>query len=525
MAETPKPSQPFTLYEGFQEAGYHLKLEVNKDELAAFATVTPQNGKTKVKAEALAKLLKEKGISYGLQNTTLKEISRQLQQGQKVERACVAIGTAPETGQDAYIEYLVKAEGTGGDGIELEEDEQGLVDMRQLNQFTNLAAGDAVATIHPATTGEAGSTVTGKVIPSIAGKELDLKAGEDLTREGDTFYTQVEGRIVQGENSLYVSQEFAVHADVDFSVGDIIFNGAVSVTGDVLDEFDIHASKGIQVGGTVGACTLESQGDIKLTGVNGKNTGRISTAGSLHAHYLNGVTVEAMGNVVVNNEIRNSTIKAGGKILCSNGVISGGLCMALEGIDARIIGAQDGRAVTRITAGVYFPEEDRLEALQNQQRRVKLQRQFISRTIGPLSQKLPYDKSRTGAIQRRLEILQERQEELVQQAEKTSQDLASFKRGHHPTANPKVNVHDRLNEQVVLRLVDIQERTHFERQGPISIIPHSLNQELRYMELSELKVNANQIDAQLIEEKGTTAAEESAEKETSDGPDASEEAE
>jgi len=89
--------------------------------------------------------------------------------------------------------------------------------------------------------------------------------------------------------TVSVTEEYLVQGDVDLAVGNIDFRGFVQVKGDVLDDFDIHAIKGIQVNGNVGICQISSEGDIALGGMAGQGRGTITCGGNLVVTYLNDV--------------------------------------------------------------------------------------------------------------------------------------------------------------------------------------------------------------------------------------------
>ncbi len=85
--------------------------------------------------------------------------------------------------------------------------------------------------------------------------------------------------------------------------------------GDVPDDFDLKATKGIKVSGHIGACNIESEESIEIASMSGKETGQITCHGDLRASFLNQTTVACYGDVYVMNEIRNSVIKSTGKVV------------------------------------------------------------------------------------------------------------------------------------------------------------------------------------------------------------------
>jgi len=233
--------------------------------------------------------------------------------------------------------------------------------------------------------------------------------------------------------------------------------------------------------------------------MSGNNDGLIRCNGNLKANYLNGATIECMGSVTVSNEIRNCIIKSADTIMVKNGVISGGECIALNGIEAKDIGATAG-VITKLQSGVYFPETDRLQLLKTQQKSISIQKQFIQRSLGSLDIKKVKNSSVAEALQKRLEILTERLEILEELGEKVKQELNDFVFEDYEN-NAKINVHRRLKEKVIISLETITEEIRFEHSGPLSVVADVPNGMLRFCEMTPLSIQAE--DAEWEEEEQT----------------------
>ena len=244
--------------------------------------------------------------------------------------------------------------------------------------------------------------------------------------------------------------------------------------------------------GTVGSCHLISDGDVSLGSMTGNGDGLIRCGGNLTANYLNGVTVECMGTVTIKYEVRNCIIKSAEKIIVTNGVISGGQAIALQGIEAKDIGAEAGVA-TLLHSGIYFPEEDQLQMLKTQQKSIAIQNKFIKKTLGPLNSQQKKDTSATGAIQKRLEILQQRLELLIVMQKEVKQQLNAFVFGEHE-GNAKINVHRRLKEKVTISLDTVTEEIRLEHQGPLSVVADPASGILRFCDMTALTVNAEEME-------------------------------
>ena len=484
---------------------YALRLQMGESQLKLYGSITVFDAENTIPPSDLIELLASHNVKENLDLEEVAKFCSKAAMGINQEDILLAQGTEPTRGRDGWLELTVS---TGSDTLEFEEDERGNVDLRNMQSFTNVEADQEIGIIHPPEEGEPGKTVQGQPIPPLTGKPLDLLTGEGtcLGDDGARVLSTSAGRVVFDGRKISIAEEFVVTGDVDYSVGNIDFNGFVEIKGDILDDFSIRASKGIRVTGAVGACRLESGGPVEIGSMAGLGTGLIRCQGDLKANYLNQARVECWGQVEVAHEIRNSVVKSTRAIIVERGTISGGECVALDGIEARNLGATSG-VKTRLTAGVYFPETDRLATLRQQQRSFNLQLQRIGAALGPLSNRKNLRKALQEAIDLRINLLNQRKANLEREKTRVEREIETFKAEEHPSANPKINFLGRLYEGVVCCLGETVEELHNELTGPVTIIENSTTGGLRFLNHSPLKVMATEIEEKEIAAEATQAEE------------------
>lgn len=476
------------------EEAYDLRLVSLNGQLECRASITVHDQENSISPAELINLLKMLDISDTLDLEQLAIFCTEAANGNDPQDFLIASGEEPGPGKDGYFELLVDS---AGEDIELEEDNLGHVDFKNIQSFTNVEAGQLIGMIYLPEKGRAGKTITGLPIPAPLGKPARLVAGDgiEIRENGTEAVATKEGRVTFENHILAIVDEFVVSGDVDLKVGHINFNGFVDIKGDVLDDFNIKATKGINVTGAIGACQIESDGPVSIGTMAGMGTGLIRCKGDLTARYLNHVSVECWGNVLVANEIRNASIKATGMISSPKGLITGGQCIAMEGIEAKIFGSKSG-IKTYLTSGVYFPEADRLNFLRTRLKSIAYQLNKITDTLPALLRK-PLDelrKSLREAIQLRIDILSQRQIVLTEEQEELSEELASFKAEDHPTSNPKINALSMIKEGVIISLGETTEEIKQEIGGPVTIIENSQRGGLKQLTHSPLKISAEQLE-------------------------------
>lgn len=450
-------------------------------------------------AYELINLLLQHNIRHNIDFAALYNFCAAVEGGSEQTSVLLATGTAPQTGEDGWFELVVK---TSGNDAAFVEDEKGRIDLRTRHAYTEIEVGQKIGILHQPRDGIPGTAVDGSPIPAERGRIYSLVAGEgvEMKFDGRVAFASRSGRSLLERQVLAVVDQLVISGDLDLEVGNVNFNGFVEVKGDVRDDFHIKATKGIKVGGVVGACQLESGGLVEIGSMAGKESGKIICHGDLTAGFLNQVNVQCFADVLITNEIRNSIVKATGKIVVERGPIIGGSCIALKGIEAKILGATSGLE-TRLVAGIYFPDADRFNFLYQRLQSIEEQIRRLKSAIGPLQKLSDLDET-TG---KRLAILGEQWEKLEVERDELLAELEASTRQERETSNPKINVGSRLFDGVHITLGNSSHKYTMVRSGPLSIIENTKKGGFHYLSLSPLTKPAAELE---IEEMAVAAAEE-----------------
>ncbi|MDA3903657.1 MAG: FapA family protein [Desulfuromusa sp.] len=482
----------------FVNDAYTLRIEAHNNELECRANITVHNTANSIPPAELISILRNNDITATLDLEQVAIFCTEAAQGEDPQQFIIAKGKEATPGKDGWFELIVA---TGKEETDLVEDASGKVDFKSVQSFSNVEPGQQIGSIYLPTAGEPGNTITSAVILPKEGKPSKVIAGSGVRFSDDETEAIAEqaGRAIFDNNILSIAEEFVVNGDVDLSVGHISFNGFVDIKGDVLDDFNISATKGINITGSVGACQITSEGPVTVGTMAGMGTGKIICNGTLQTRYLNQVTVECRGDVNISHETRNSVIKATGSVNIPKGLVTGGKIVALEGVEVKILGARAGTKTT-VTSGVYFPETDRLQYLRSQSKNLADQVQRIGSTLHTLL-KQPTSTERKAlreATELRIGILTQRQVNLDEEREELAEELLQFSVDEHPTANPKINVLGVLKEGVSITLGETTDEITTEISGPVSIIENPQLGRFRYLTYSPLKVSAEHLEEEVL---------------------------
>jgi uncharacterized protein len=315
------------------------EVTISEDEMSAMITLTsPQNGGEPVSLEEVNKALAVNGVMANINQLAVEQtVYLKLWD----HPFLIASGTLPQAGRDGYVEYYFP---TSDELIPQIETDDGKVDFRNLNLIHNVKKGDLLAERFPAQEGIAGLTVTGKILNPPTPKTPVLLGGKDTTLDssGVRLLAAKDGHISMVEGKPAVISVYVVKHDVNFSVGNIDFVGNVQIMGDVKSGFSVRAGGDVEIFGMVESADVFAEGNILVkNGIFGAGNCHLAAGGNILARYVENASLRAYKDVIINDSISRSNIKAGGKIKVNNysGDVVGGRLEALEEITAGIFGS------------------------------------------------------------------------------------------------------------------------------------------------------------------------------------------
>lgn len=454
-----------------KKLGYSLYLRIPDNRLECRCSYVPREQGAMITRDELAGYLSLNNVSEGVDQAAFDDFIVKAAAGQQLVDVLLASGTPPVAGADECISLSVPSSTVVHDG-DADEDS---VDMHIVQTFINVSAGEQIGRIIPAGPGTPGRNISGQSIPSQSGKSMQFKIGKNILAEdnGALLIAAVAGRLCQSTGEISVEEEYVVKGDVNFRVGSINFKGVVEVRGDVLDNFDITASKGLTVSGNIGVCNIVSDGDITFCGMDGQDKGHIICGGTLRANFIHDVIVDCAGDVLVGVEIHNSIIRALGRIVVDKGAISGGSYIAQGGIESKKLGSPSSLH-TKLVAGVDYHDVEELEKL-----------------FGALA-KNQAETSQSQSLSE-IEALRKTRAELTDR-------IMAIRGKAAANANAKINEKAVLYENVQLTLGSVTETIKEQMDGPHSIIENSIEGGLRFLSMTSLDVKASDIEMAFVRE-------------------------
>ena len=323
------------------------QLLISRDCMAAWVYVIPPlNGGPDITEENLRSLLKQDRVKTGILDETVKSIAKEHIYDQVL---LIARGILARNGIDGsvkdHFERVVQ--------LEFEEDENGSVDYKNLNNIQAVKEGEVICEITTAIPGENGMTIEGQVYPcTVKGTPIPVPAGRNtqLTEDGTLLISQKTGHVTFSNGKFQVDPLLKINGNIDNSTGNVDYDGDIFISGDVRNGFSVKATGSIDIRGSVEGAEISAQGPITIaSGMSGNGRGTLTSESYVKCRYLEHCTVKAGGNVYAESII-NSKIQSGEDIVVTSGigVIIGGSLLAGSNINANIIGSKVRRLITEL---------------------------------------------------------------------------------------------------------------------------------------------------------------------------------
>jgi uncharacterized protein (DUF342 family) len=343
------------------------RVEVTPDGLTALLEVTPPAGQDDPPADLGSSLdyLTRVGVLYGVDAEDVGRAART--PGTQV---VVAQGRPARDGEDGRLDVEPELLEIGG-RPRVEDD--GRVDLFDLNLIHTVREGQVLARRVLPTPGEPGMNVRGRGLPARAGKPAPGTAGQGtrLTEDGLEIVAAVDGHVVVVGDHLSVSSIYNVRSDVGVATGHVAYVGSVVVRGNVLAGFRLKADGDVEIHGNVNGGVIEAGGNLSVRyGILGQ--AQVVAAGTVRAKFIEYADVKAGGAVWISDGIVQSKISAARiEVLGRHGSVVGGHVFARMSLTARDLGSAGGVRTT-VAVGVapeLVPESQRLSSHQDEMAR------------------------------------------------------------------------------------------------------------------------------------------------------------
>lgn len=422
-----------------------FRIYISNDEMKAYLSLYPpvNNGK-KVTVTDIFDEAETHGIKVGLKKETIKESITISDFGNIIEDVLIASGVEPINGKDAL---LIKHYEDKIEKRELKADEK--ADYKNVFNIINVQAGELLITKKAATKGVPGVTVKNTEIAPKEGKDIEIQLVEGVREENGKYYAEIDGYVDFKNNRLAVYPLFKVK-NVDYSCGNINFNGTVYVTGDVLFGFRIEAKKDVIVDGVCDDCTIISGESIVIKGgIKGKGKNLFKAKKEFTCGYIENANVYCEGDIIVRKYCYNSKLYSKSRILATEnkGVLAGGYIQAFTEVECINLGAK-GVSNFVVKVGDDYTLEDKVAEKEEYYEKISQAIEKASEALSKVDLK-----SRAVISNPKIIKLLEYKKELLNKKEEVLREIENLKRQLR-FKKPKIRVKDTVFEGVIIQMYE-----------------------------------------------------------------------
>jgi uncharacterized protein (DUF342 family) len=285
--------------------------------------------------------------------------------GQPLVAQPLIMGYDAEPPQDGRLEWM---RDYFVEGWEIDE-HTGAINFWAKLDNRAVSRGELLLKLHPPIPGEPGLNVFGAKIPVGKPQKERMRCGKGVTQSEDAqgviwFRAEVAGRVRVTDGTIAVDDVYIIKGNVDLETGNVRHTGTLQIEGDVEQGVSIEVDGDIAVRGMIEPCNIKVGGNLQVAGgIVGQSGFRIEVGGSVQVKYMRDVTLDAIGDVTVGNEVSHAQIRTLGRVLVPNGRIAGGTTVARAGITVGQAGAS-GATGTVLVAGVDYLIEPRVAEIE-----------------------------------------------------------------------------------------------------------------------------------------------------------------
>ncbi|MCI8590753.1 MAG: DUF342 domain-containing protein [Lachnospiraceae bacterium] len=349
----------------------------SKDQMHAWLFIYPPVGEGReVDRPMLNQAMRENEVVYGIDEALLQSLPQSSRRYFQLYYA--AAGKQPAAGKDGYVVEKFSRETQRVIGM----DEDNNADYTELNMVRNVEEGEVICEIVPPVPGVPGKTVAGRTLTPREGKKAKAPMGRNtkLSKDGKELIASKTGHLEFDGRNFRVMPLLDIPKNVDYSTGNLNFLGDIHVHGDVLNGFTVRAMGNIIVDGVVEASTVIAGGRLTVgKGIKGDGQALIKACEGIYAKYLESSNVCTQSDLHADCII-NCNVYSDGTVQTTSGrgVIVGGKIQA-SSVKAKIIGSRS-ECLTEIKLGGTpsqdFEYEDLVrEIMELEQEYAELERQ------------------------------------------------------------------------------------------------------------------------------------------------------
>lgn len=301
-----------------------IEITLTPDSIEASIIVNVTDENQRLREEDIMMALKAAKVVQGIREEAIQEI---IEAKNCAEPVIIASGIAPVDGEPGSVLFHFD---TKNNNHAPQIDASGRADFHALGIFESMEKGSILCELISPVEGAPGCDVKGNEIKQNPGKEAIMPVGKNTMidpKNPSKLIASIAGIPKYTGGQVSIEPILNIKGDIGFETGNIKFAGDVIINGKVNSGFEIIAKGDIYINDSCESVRLEAGGNIHINrGIRADQNAYLKAGGNVQALFLEGVTVEAGGDVVINEYAYHCNIKSrkSVRVLGKKGYIAGG---------------------------------------------------------------------------------------------------------------------------------------------------------------------------------------------------------
>ena len=326
--------------------------------------------------------------------------------------------------------------------------------------------------VTPPKEGQEGCDVFGKPIAVRQPKSVEISPGMNVTAQQENdrveFFSTIKGQVKWVAGLLAVNRIERVSGNVGIAHGHLDCLGTLVVEGDVMAGAEITSGDDIEIKGAVESANIHAGGSLIVGGgIAGEEGRRIKVKGGIRTTYILGANVESVGDIVVNNEIIQATLKTQGAVVIPDGRMVGGSVTALGGIVVGEAGS-DGHVNTELVVAEDYLLPAKIAAKEEELVSLQAKAERTHKILAPMMAKqkellsIEPDEATTE------KLLKAEEAEAV--VEKVKAEIQKIETASRARAKPHILIRRLLYPGTILCIAGYKVRANKAIKGPLEAV-------------------------------------------------------
>ncbi len=467
-----------------------IRIDVDRERLKAIIAFNGDTPGPTMTADEILKEVTDEGIMVDDQGKkNIETFAAEFTPENLPKPVVVATGKEPVHDRSGRIEklYLDKEppkpsepeakESTGSENPkdpQAEEDE--VENHYDRSSIIKVHDNEQILKIHPIIHGDNGVDVYGKEINRKLGVEAKPKLGLNVELQGDGVFATCGGQLFDDNDKFWVNPKLEIQGNVDFSVGNIDFDGEVIIGKNVVDLFKVVSKSEVSVHGMIEAAEVQAGKDLFVTGgVAGKEKGVVIAGRDIQSKYLTNAKVRAKRDIIAVKEVVNCDLACNGQLKIETGSLIGGNSMVMGGILVKQLGSELG-VKTNVSVGIDADLKALYEDVLPKVREKKQKAKKVKQVVEPL---LANQKHLNQEQKEKATELLYQAYELEDSVNEMLEDLETAYKKTQQEAVTEISVLGTVYNGVVIQFPKVNTMINSPIEGPLTIKPVKVKGSLR----------------------------------------------